>query len=233
MPSANSTKNFTSIFTGDSPRLKALFARMETSRLIRGRSDVCVRNLLFALAINCKPQAILEIGSHIGAAALVLGQACRLNRTGRVYALEPNKIFYAQLRKNIQAARLEKFIVPIRGASDAPRVRARLRRRQFQLIFIDAQHDYRAVQAELRHYSRLLADNACIVLHDSSIEAMALDKEKRGGVRAVIMEFCRKRPEFKPIFFEPPLWGNPQGACLLCKQGNLRLPRPRKTRAKR
>ncbi len=205
-------------FSADSPRLRNVLAQMEKNPLSKGRSDVCIRNLLFTLAINCRPKAILEVGSHIGAAALVLGHACEINRHGKVYTLEPNPIFYNELKKNITAAGLGKFIVPIKGFSHEAKVHARLEKMEFQLIFIDARHNYNTVRFELAYFAELLAPNAFIILHDSSIMAASLDKEKLGGVRRAILEFCAKNKGIKPILFEPPLWGNAQGACLLCKQ---------------
>lgn len=211
------------VFTRGNPQLEKFFAKLEVSRLIRGRSDVCIRNLLFALTLNCRPQNILEIGSHIGAGTLVLAEACRINQAGKVFTLEPNIIFYQELKKNIARTGLGKFIIPIKGFSDDEKVRRRLAKKSFQLIFIDGRHNYRSVKSELNFYFRLLAPNAFIVLHDSSLEAVALDKEKLGGVRRAIIEFCHKHKKVKPVFFEPPLWGNAQGACLLCKQGQLKL----------
>lgn len=218
-PLIRSQFKYYNAFSADSPRLKKLLAKMELNPLSKGRSDVCIRNLLFTLAINCRPKAILEVGSHIGAAALVLGRACEINRHGKLYTIEPNPIFYKELRENIAAAGLGKCIVPIKGFSHDERVQQRLEKREYQLIFIDARHDYNIVRHELVYCTWLLAPNGFIVLHDTSLMAAKLDKRKQGGVRRAVLEFCAKNKTIKPIFFEPPLWGNAQGACLLWKQG--------------
>jgi predicted O-methyltransferase YrrM len=206
------------VFYGGSRRMKALFARMEKSPLVRGRSDICVRNLLFTLAITCKPKAILEIGAHIGAAALVLGHACRISRYGKLVTVEPSERFFAELQKNISAAGLGRYITPIQGYADDPAVWEVLRRETYQLIFVDARHTYRAVKSQLQMLAPALAENGFMVLHDTSIRAVRLDEEMLGGVRAAILEFCAKNKKFKPVFFESPLWGNDTGTCLVCKQ---------------
>jgi predicted O-methyltransferase YrrM len=205
--------------TGISPQVSRIFQEIEASALSKGRSDACVRNLLFTLAICIKPRRILEIGSHIGAGTIALACACRLNDFGCVTGLEPNETFYRALERNLQQSGVSAWARILKVFSHDPHVIETLAAEgEFQLMFIDARHDFQAVKKELTLYGPMLAPNGLMVLHDTSTRSMALDKQGQGGVRRAILEFCRENSLYKEIFFEYPLWGNPTGTCLICKQ---------------
>jgi predicted O-methyltransferase YrrM len=44
-----------------------------------GQSDIGIRKLLYTTVLNLRPRRVLEIGCHIGSAAIVMGAALRRN----------------------------------------------------------------------------------------------------------------------------------------------------------
>ena len=45
-----------------------------------------------------------------------------------------------------------------------------------------------------------------------------LDAEGRGGVRQALFDFTRDRPDLHVMLMEPPMWLNPCGLGIVCKQ---------------
>jgi predicted O-methyltransferase YrrM len=184
-----------------------------------GHSDIGIRNLLFSLILSMRPENILEIGSHIGTASLVIGEALRLNNFGKLYTIEPQDHYFKRLLYYIERANLTRQIQPIQGFSLAEDVKRQLERIQpFELIFIDACHDYEPVLKEILYSSTLLRRDGLIVLHDTSEFARSYDTTKKGGVRQAIFDACNRDPSLQPIFLEYPFWLNKCGAAILCKQ---------------
>ncbi len=184
-----------------------------------GHSDVGVRNLLFSLILSLKPDAVLEIGGHIGSAAIVMGEALRLNRFGRLTSLEPQNHYFEKLVGYIKMAGLEEQVNPIQGFSYEDSVLEQLKRvAPFEIIFLDACHDYQIVLDEISKYRELLCENGLIVMHDTSIHGRSFDTTNKGGVRQALLDATRRFEDLVPILLEYPLWLNNCGAAILCKQ---------------
>lgn len=184
-----------------------------------GHSDVGIKNLLFMLIMSMKPDSILEIGGHIGTAAIVMGEALRINGFGKLLSLEPQDHYFKRLSEYIRLAELESFVEPIKGFSYEKEVRVRVgKAAPFELIFLDACHDYDVVLSEIREYSELLSENGIMVLHDTSTHAQSFDSTGKGGVRKAILDSVGSCGTLKHVLFEYPLWLNNCGAGLLVKQ---------------
>ena len=184
-----------------------------------GHSDVGVRNLLFTLIMSLKPEAVLEIGGHIGSAAVVMGEAMRLNNFGKLTSLEPQEHYFQKLSANVHKADLSQHVDVIRGFSyEDSIIRMLGERAPFEVIFLDACHDYQIVLEEITKYRDLLCENGVMVLHDASIHGQSFDSTKQGGVRKAILDAVDRFPDLKPIMLEYPLWLNNCGAALICKQ---------------
>ena len=187
-----------------------------------GHSDIGVRNFLFTLILGFRPESVLEVGGHIGSATLVMGEGLRLNGYGTLHTLEPLEHYYTRLNYYIDKAGLRGIVNPIKGFSYDPEIKRKLAIiAPFELIFIDACHDYSAAIHDVIYSISLLAEYGLIILHDSSVYAQSFDSRGEGGVRRAIIESCRQYPELQAVFFEYPLWLNPCGAAILCKQGIL------------
>ncbi len=184
-----------------------------------GFSDVGIRNLLFTHIVNLRPKAVLEIGSHIGTASVVMGQALKMNRSGHLYTLEPQEHYFKKATQYVAEAQVQEYVSVIQGMSSDETLRSKLASlAPFQVMFVDANHNYASVMEEIKSYWPLLAPNGCIFFHDTSVRAQELDTEKQGAVRRAIIEAAQLFPDFKLISYEYPLWLNPCGAAVACKQ---------------
>src|SRR5260221_14038636 len=75
-------------YEGD-PAVRQTLAAMVLDSQAPGYSDIGIRNLLYTLVLNLRPRRVLEVGTHIGSAAVVIGAALALNRYGELITLEP------------------------------------------------------------------------------------------------------------------------------------------------
>lgn len=207
-----------SIFTGDHLVVETL-KDMQKDPEAPGFSDVGIRNLIYCFAVNLKPRRVLEIGTHIGTCAVVIGSALRLNQYGRLITLEPAEHYRKIALKYIQRAQLSDFIQVEPSFSSDPGCQDFLRREgPFELIFIDGAHDYVAAKNDIELCRDLVAENGMIVLHDVGIASPDMDPSGRGGVRSALHDFSKEHPEFRVMYFEYPLWLNPCGAAVICRQ---------------
>lgn len=184
-----------------------------------GFSDVGIRNLLFTHILNLRPEAVLEIGSHIGTASVVIGQALKLNNFGTLYTVEPQETYLEKVMYYVKKAGLEEWVKILSGFSYDSSVREELSSKApFEIIFVDANHNYLAVREELKWCWSLLADNGLIFFHDTSVKGQSFDTEKNGGVRRALVEAKEELSGFNIISYEYPFWLNPCGAAIACKQ---------------
>lgn len=189
--------------------------QIELDQQSAGLSDVGMRNLLFTHTLNIRPQAILEIGTHIGAAAVVMAQALKLNNFGKLYTIEPGASYSAAAAQHLAAAGLTAWTEQISGFSTDKAVRNRLNQvAPFELIFVDANHDYAAVKTEIAYYWSLLADNGFMLFHDTGTYAVTFDSTGAGGVRRALDEIAAEIKDFNIVRYEWPIWLNPCGAAV-------------------
>jgi len=184
-----------------------------------GISDVGTKNMLYSLVLSMKPHRIVEIGSHIGSAAIVILQALKLNKFGKLFAIEPQSHYFSKLNQYIEKAKLTDYVRTLQGFSYDKNIFATLKyEAPFQIIYIDACHNKTDVVRELNDYYPLLDNNGLFILHDSSKHAQEFDSEKKGGVRDAIIEVCSSLNNLLAIFFEHPIWLNPCGLAIIAKQ---------------
>lgn len=184
-----------------------------------GFSDIGTRNLLYCFCLSMKPRRVLEIGMHIGFSSLVIGSALRLNKFGHLLSVEPNQHYREIASKYLKQARLIDFVDIVPGFSYEAACQKRLREEgPFEIIFLDAAHDYESAAHDIKLCSELVSENGIIILHDTGVHSPEMDPSGRGGVRAALNQFAVGNQKFKPIYFEYPLWLNPCGAAVLCRQ---------------
>jgi predicted O-methyltransferase YrrM len=128
------------------------------------------RLLLLNLSRNLSGNpVIVEVGSYLGASACFLATGARLKR-GKVYAVdtwtniamsdEPRDT-YDEFISNTKP--LENWIVPLRGLSTELASRFH---EEIDLLFIDGDHSYKAVHADLEAWLPKLKDGGIVAFHD-------------------------------------------------------------------
>ena len=175
---------------------------------------------MFTLCLCLRPERVLELGSHIGSATIIIAHALSINGYGHLWTVDPQEVYLRRLRQYLAQAELSEYVDIVTGRSDEPHVRSALggESETFELMFIDACHDYGAVRDELCYYLGRLTDNGVMVLHDSSVASMGLDTTAQGGVRKAVLDVTEEDPSLRATFFEYPLWPNPCGVAMLVKQ---------------
>ena len=158
-----------------------------------------VRDLSRSLS---RPVVVVEIGSYLGASAVILAAGVG-QRRGRVFCVdtwnnegmaEGVRDTFAEFSRNI--ARHARTVLPVRGRSTAPPVVERIARTGgIDLLFIDGDHSYEGVLADWTTYRPMLTTGATIVLHDIGWAE---------GVQRVVEEDIR--PHVKGEGRLPNLW---------------------------
>jgi predicted O-methyltransferase YrrM len=210
-----------SIFDGtlSSRRVSRTLKKMVADPEAKGHSDIGVQNLMYMLSVSLRPRRVLEIGTHIGMAAVIIGHALKANRYGKLITLEPAPHYFSISARYVKAARLSDFVQIWPEFSYDPNCKTRLREEMpFELIFIDGAHDYQAAAHDIAFCAELLCDNGVMVLHDVGAISHSLDPTGRGGVRQALWDFCEDNPEFRAIFLEFPVWLNNTGTAIVVKE---------------
>ena len=207
-------------FNGEGLLKPGVFEAMQQHPLLPGESAWGTRNLLHALILGTRPKTVLEVGSHIGSASVVIGAALKANGFGKSYHLEPQDHYFEILSDFIRMADLEGISVPLKNFStdaDLPRVVGT----DVDLIFLDANHSYSNALADIAVCDGLLSDKGLILLDDVGAPHSAnICTEGRGGVRQALLDFVAQRPDYSVIFLEPPFWLNPCGLAIMARVPN-------------
>jgi predicted O-methyltransferase YrrM len=162
---------------------------------------------------------VLEIGCHIGSGAVVIGSALKTNDYGKLFTLEPQGHYANLAERFIRQANLAQWVEVVRHFSHQDECKAKLKREgPFDVIFIDGSHEYDDAFHDIALSYDLLRSNGVAVLHDVGRHSPAMDTSQQGGVRKALHDFTKDTPGASTIYFEHPLWPNPCGAALLCKQ---------------
>jgi predicted O-methyltransferase YrrM len=172
------------------PRWMTPFAQQLFS--IPTHMTVQERLTLFQSALGLPPNfTIVEIGSYIGASTAFLGFAA-LHRGGYVHAIDPwtndamgaegNRDTWTEFRKNTDPFQF--YIVPHRGTSSD--VFARDGAIACDMLFIDGDHSYEAVVADLRTWLPSLKPSGLLAMHDIDAPPVkqAFDDVFAGGAGA-------------------------------------------------
>ncbi|MCK1583262.1 class I SAM-dependent methyltransferase [Bradyrhizobium sp. 168] len=129
---------------------------------------------------------ILEIGSWQGRSTLFLAQACKDSETGSVHAVDTfkgnpgNESLYVvgkadrsdllpNFLQNMKAAGVADRVTPHAMSSVEARSEIKAINPSFRLIYIDGEHTYDAVKADLHGYADLLQVGGLLLFDDYSI----------------------------------------------------------------
>ena len=191
---------------------------MQEHPLLPGESAWGTRNLLHALILGTRPKTVLEVGSHIGSASVVIGSALKANGFGRSFHLEPQKHCFDILKSFLEMAEVDEISIPLMLFSTDPKLED-IVGRDVDLIFLDANHSYSNALSDLLVCDRLLAKQGIVLIDDvGSPHSANICGEGRGGVRQALLDFVGARPDYSVIFLEPPFWLNPCGLALLARK---------------
>lgn len=154
-----------------------------------------------------------------------MAQALKLNGFGTLYTVEPQDQCRHAAEGYIQNAGLSEWVTTISGFSSDSKVREHLEEKApFELIFVDANHNYEMVWKEIQWYWQILAANGFMVFHDSGVHAASFDTEKGGGVRRALGQAAAEIQDFQLLMYEWPLWLNPCGAAIAWKRASPPTP---------
>lgn len=183
----------------------------------RGESSWGTRNVLAAFVLSMRPKLFLEIGSHIGSGAVVVGAAMKANGFGRMVCLEPADHYHAILSHFIERAGVKDHVTPLKAFSTDPALPTLLGDKP-DMVFIDANHSYSHAMRDIEIAANLLAPGGLIFLDDVGEPFSGeICEEGKGGVRGALLDFTRRRQDFSVVFFEPPFWLNPGGLALMAR----------------
>lgn len=195
-----------------------LVMEMERHPEAQGKSSWGTKNVLQAFVLSLRPTTVLEIGGHIGSASIVIGTALKANNYGVLFTLEPQDHYFRLISKFVKKAGVEDFVRPLQIYSTSPELSVFLPSK-VEMIFLDANHSYSAAFHDIQLSDRLLAENGLLFLDDVGPEVSPqIDPEGRGGVRQALLDYTRGRSDLHTIMLGPPLWHNPAGMAMVCKQ---------------
>jgi predicted O-methyltransferase YrrM len=210
-------------FDGAGVLKPGVFSAMRSHPLLPGESAWGTRNLLHSLILATRPKTVLEIGSHIGSASVVIGSALKANGFGRSFHLEPQHHYFDVLKTFIEMSETDEYAIPLNMFSTDETLET-IVGNDVDLIFLDANHSYSHALNDIRICDKILARQGVILLDDvGSPHSANICRENKGGVRQALLDFVHERSDFSALFLEPPFWLNPCGLALLARKptGNL------------
>jgi len=162
--------------------------------------EACVLYVLTAWA-QARGRFVLEVGSFRGSSLMVLAMALRAAKSDLpIVSVDPHldqpfnrDHALLALRQIGEDGRL--IQIPMR--SDV--VAGLLQPASASLIFIDGDHGYEQVKADIANYDPLLAPGGCMVLHDYGFGAHNGYPDPHPGVRRAVDEVLFGRPDHRPI----------------------------------
>jgi len=171
----------------------------DTSRKdLVGECAVPIMSLLQGFVMGSHVRRIVQLGTHSGYSALLLG--FWLRRSGSANGLisfEIGESLCAYTRAWLDRAGLSDYVqIELRSSLDpaSPAVARAYLGSEPQLIFVDSSHEYSSTLAELEAWYPELAPGGLMVLHDSSEFATSFDVTKQGGVRRALREWRESHP---------------------------------------
>lgn len=119
--------------------------------------------MLYSLVGLVRPERILETGTHQGYSAALMAQALKdFNIEGRIFTIDPFVVSHLFENNHLHnyVTWFNKLSTEIES-SDLPK--------SFDLIFLDSDHTYDTLSAEIQIYEPLLKEEGLLVLHDTIV----------------------------------------------------------------
>ncbi|MEO5718021.1 MAG: class I SAM-dependent methyltransferase [Chthoniobacterales bacterium] len=174
------------------------FAETSRQNLI-GECAVPIMSLLHGLIMGSGIQRIVQLGTHAGYSALLLGFYLRqMQAQDALLCFEIDEPLCAFAREWLRRAGLEGIVrVELRSSLDpaSPGVAREFLGGEPALVFHDSSHEYRQTFDELEAWYPALAPGGLIVLHDTSEFAASFDVTHQGGVQRALREWREAHPK--------------------------------------
>ena len=170
-----------------------------TEKDLIGECAVPIMSLLQAFVLGSNVRRIVQLGTHSGYSALLLG--FYLRRTGArngLISFEIGELLTTYTRTWLErAGQAEYEHLELQSSLHPSSVAVA---REYlgsapQLVFVDSSHEYGSTLAELQAWYPELAPGGLIVLHDSSEFAAEFDVTRQGGVRRALREWRELHPD--------------------------------------
>ena len=176
----------------------------ETTRQnLIGECVIPIMSLLHGLVMGSGIQRIVQLGTHAGYSALLLGFSLRQMRVQNgLFSFEIDEPLCRFARQWLERASLSSVVqVELRSSLDpaSPQLARDYLGGAPELIFLDSSHEYRQTLNELVAWYPALAPGGLIVLHDTSEFAASFDVTQEGGVRRALREWRESHPEIEVI----------------------------------
>jgi predicted O-methyltransferase YrrM len=176
----------------------------ETTRQnLIGECVVPIMSVLHGLVMGSGIQRIVQLGTHAGYSALLLGFSLRqMHAHHALFSFEIDESLCRFAREWLERAGLNSVVqVELRSSLDpvAPQLARDYLGGAPELVFLDSSHEYRQTLDELEAWYPALAPGGLIVLHDTSEFAASFDLTQQGGVRRALREWRDAHPEIEVI----------------------------------
>ncbi|MDQ6913344.1 MAG: class I SAM-dependent methyltransferase [Verrucomicrobiota bacterium] len=180
----------------------------ETSRA--GQVDevsVPLMSFLHGLVLGNRAERIVQLGTHAGYSALLLGfMLRRMNARRGLFTIDIDPASLAAGRQWIRRAKLEDFVQVAEGDFLDPAT-VQAAKDYFgtapELIILDNSHEYSATVRQLDLWYGAHAYGGMLVVHDVSRFSQNLDATKEGGVRRAFVEWRAAHPECESFLLNP------------------------------
>ena len=206
----------------------------ETDRSAQiGEAAVPLISLLHGLVMGNRAGRIVQLGTHAGYSALLLGfMLWRMDARRGLFTVDIDGAFCEIARAWLKRAGLLDFVEVAEGSSlDSTSL---TRARDYlggapELIILDSSHEYRATLQELDLWYTELAPGGLLVVHDVSRFAQSFDVTQSGGVRRAFDEWRAANPtaetfllngEERSMDLPRPLYKDACGVGLIHKPGD-------------
>lgn len=163
-----------------------------------GECAVPMMSLLQSFVMGSNIRRIVQLGTHSGYSALLLGFFLRRIRAEQgLISFEIGESLCAYTRAWVERAGLLEYVhIEHRSSLDhsATKVARDYLGGNPELVFIDSSHEYRSTLAELESWYSEVAPGGLMVLHDASEFAASFDATQEGGVRRAFHEWRDLHP---------------------------------------
>ena len=171
----------------------------ETDRSAQiGEAAVPLISLLHGLVMGNRAARIVQLGTHAGYSALLLGFMLRRMDSRRgLFTLDIDRAFCEIARDWLKRAGLLDFVEVAEGSSLEATSLAGARDYLGgapELVILDSSHEYGATLQELDLWYAELAPGGLLVVHDISRFAQSFDVTQSGGVRRAFDEWRAANP---------------------------------------
>ncbi len=176
----------------------------ETTRQnLIGECVVPLMSLLHGMVMGSGIQRIVQLGTHAGYSALLLGFYLRqMQAQHGLFSFEIDEPLCDFAREWLGRAELSSIVqVELRSSLDpaSPQLARDYLGGAPELVFLDSSHEYRHTLDEIGAWYRALAAGGLIVLHDTSEFAASFDLTQQGGVRRALCEWRESHPGIEVI----------------------------------